>query len=292
MKNLTLLIAFIATCFTGHATIHTIISSGLTYSPSSLTINQGDSVEFVIDVSHNAVEVDLATYNANGTTPLTGGFSVPFGGGIVPAAQIPVGDHYYVCSPHAAVGMKGSFTVVPGAANLEDTDFNIITRDCQVEINWTPTNTEEVDYYQVQFARDIQYDFINSEYIYTSYAVDGSFSHSLDLNRGSYFFRIKSTSTDGITNYSAIKSAEISCKDKAEIIIKNNPVLHGDLVIENTEIGDIITVFDALGRKVYATEGSDYITAISAEEIHNGHYFLNLNRKGKSIFSGQVLMNK
>ena len=51
-----------------------------------------------------------ATWNANGTTS-NGGFDLPFGGGTVVLTQ--VGIHYYVCVPHASLGMKGTITVNP-----------------------------------------------------------------------------------------------------------------------------------------------------------------------------------
>jgi plastocyanin len=91
------------------ATSHTVVAVGLTFSPANLTITQGDTVVFAIGGSHNVVEVSLATYNANGNTPLVGGFSLPFGGGNL--IGLTAGTYYYVCSPHAAAGMKGTIIV-------------------------------------------------------------------------------------------------------------------------------------------------------------------------------------
>jgi len=88
-----------------------ITNVGLTFSPASLTIEAGDNVTFVLELMHNAVEVSQATWNANGTTALPGGFSVPFGGGELLPAQLPVGTHYYVCTNHASSGMKGVIIV-------------------------------------------------------------------------------------------------------------------------------------------------------------------------------------
>jgi len=89
----------------------TITNSGTAFSPSDVTINLGDDVFFSISSIHDVVEVSLATYNANGTTPLPGGFSVPFGGGTVPADKLTIGIHYYVCTNHVSGGMKGTITV-------------------------------------------------------------------------------------------------------------------------------------------------------------------------------------
>ncbi|MCB2204575.1 T9SS type A sorting domain-containing protein [bacterium] len=92
------------------ATTHTVVNSGFSFSPSSLTINVGDTVVFNLGSAHNVVEVSQATWNANGNTPLSGGFTLPFGGGTLIFST--AGTEYYVCSPHASSGMKGTINVV------------------------------------------------------------------------------------------------------------------------------------------------------------------------------------
>ena len=56
-----------------------ITTSGLNFVPDTLNINTGDSVNFILSTSHNAVEVDSLTYSINGSNPLVGGFNVGFG---------------------------------------------------------------------------------------------------------------------------------------------------------------------------------------------------------------------
>jgi len=87
----------------------TITESGFTFSPDNVTINSGDTIIFQLTNIHDALEVSEATWTANGTTALAGGFSVPFGGGEV--TGLAVGTHYYVCTVHASLGMKGKITV-------------------------------------------------------------------------------------------------------------------------------------------------------------------------------------
>lgn len=90
------------------ATIHTITNSGLTFTPNTITITQGDTVNFVLASIHNATQVSQATWDADGNTS-NGGFQTPFGGGIVVLQQ--AGTYYYVCQPHASMGMKGIINV-------------------------------------------------------------------------------------------------------------------------------------------------------------------------------------
>ena len=110
MKNTLLSATFALLTVVAFSTTVTITNSGTTFTPASVTIQVGDTVKFQIGSSHNAIEVSQATYDANGSTPLPG-FSVEFGGGIV--AGLTAGTHYYVCTPHASLGMKGKIIVNP-----------------------------------------------------------------------------------------------------------------------------------------------------------------------------------
>jgi plastocyanin len=109
MKKINILIIILLLSVSAYATTHIVTSSGNTFSPTNIIIIAGDVVTFNIAANHNVVEVSQATWNANGNTPLGGGFSLPFGGGSL-TFNTP-GMYYYVCSPHASMGMKGTIRV-------------------------------------------------------------------------------------------------------------------------------------------------------------------------------------
>jgi len=119
MKKIILALLLATFCLNSYSKTWSIVNSGNTFSPSTLTINQGDDVNFVISSAHDAVEVNQTVWNANGNSPETG-FSVSFGGGNVTSTQLTVGTHYYVCTPHASLGMKGKIIVQP-IAGLDET---------------------------------------------------------------------------------------------------------------------------------------------------------------------------
>lgn len=87
-----------------------------------MAISAGDDVTFNLESVHNAVEVSQATWNANGSSTLAGGFQVAFGGGPVQASQLGVGTHYYVCTPHASLGMKGTI-IVKNVTGISDNNL-------------------------------------------------------------------------------------------------------------------------------------------------------------------------
>jgi plastocyanin len=119
MKTKTLLTAIYLLSLTGtlFSTTIAISNSGTTFSPASVTIQQGDTVIFNLGSAHNVVEVSQSTWNANGNTS-NGGFSLGFGGGQL--IFNTTGIFYYVCAPHAAIGMKGVITV-SGATGIGTT---------------------------------------------------------------------------------------------------------------------------------------------------------------------------
>jgi plastocyanin len=85
---------------------YTIETIGMSFSPDTIICDVGDTINFILGQSHNAVEVSDSTWLAGGNVPLTAGFSFGYG---TTEMYIPVDCHtfYYVCSPHAANGMKG-----------------------------------------------------------------------------------------------------------------------------------------------------------------------------------------
>lgn len=121
MKKSLLFILLAAFGYAGFSATFTINNSGLIFTPDAIAITVGDNVNFIIGNSHNAVEVSQATFNANGNTPLSGGFSVPYGGGTVPVDKLTAGIHYYVCTPHAGLGMKATITVLETTGVAENT---------------------------------------------------------------------------------------------------------------------------------------------------------------------------
>lgn len=121
MKIKFLLSLFLFTTLSSYSTVWLVSNSGTTFTIDTLTIIEGDTVNFDLPSPHNATEVSQATWNANGNTALPGGFQALSGGELVLPAELPVGTHYYVCQPHASMGMK-AIIIVDAAVHVEKQD--------------------------------------------------------------------------------------------------------------------------------------------------------------------------
>ena len=99
---------------------YTITNIGNTFDPDTLYCNVGDSINFSLTNSHNAVEVSSSTWLASQTTALPNGFSLPFGGGtfIPDSAQ----TYWYICTPHASMGMKAVIIACDLSVSYTSTD--------------------------------------------------------------------------------------------------------------------------------------------------------------------------
>jgi plastocyanin len=189
MKHFTLSIAFCLLAIPAFCTIHIVTTPGFDFSPMTLTIQEGDTVMFNIDGIHNVQEVSQTTWNNNQSTPLPGGFSLPFGGGMLLPADLDAGTHFYVCQPHANQGMKGTIIVEPSTATefeLNDSSLSIYpnpsTGNVQLSVN-RPDNTNNYNIYVYNLEGEEVYATTHSA---AEFKVDVDLGH---LPKGVYIVR-------------------------------------------------------------------------------------------------------
>lgn len=115
-KTTTLLAVLLFAAFqTAFATKYSIAPSGFTWSPATVNAVVGDTISIVASGTHPAVQVDQSTWNANGATPLAGGWGTKTATYtfVIAAAT----DIYYVCQNHVSMGMKGKILVTATGVN-------------------------------------------------------------------------------------------------------------------------------------------------------------------------------
>ena len=192
MKKIILALLLTSSYLSGFSTTFNVTTSGNTFTPASIIIKFGDNVNFVIESWHNAVEVSEDVWSANENSPVIG-FSVPYGGGTVTSQQLSVGTHYYVCTPHAAMGMRGVI-IVQAATGLDEALLennvsvfpNPVVDQLNVRLNLTEATNLEVKLY------DVQGKLVNT--LLPKTTVSGAFSQTFPisnkLNPGVYFVRM------------------------------------------------------------------------------------------------------
>jgi plastocyanin len=106
-KNLLLIAGILCFATASFATTHTVSVADFSFTPSSFTAHPGDTIKWVwMNGSHTTTSTTIpsgaAPWNSNmnsSTTTFTYVATVP-------------GTYNYVCTPHASMGMTGTFTVV------------------------------------------------------------------------------------------------------------------------------------------------------------------------------------
>lgn len=186
----------------GFAAKHTVTNSGNTFTPATLTIEVGEDVEFDLGSSHNAVEVIKETWDANGSTAKSGGFNIPYGGGEVVFSA--TGTYYFVCQPHAGLGMKMTIIVESGSTALPSVSDNISTISVfsdqaseQITVSYTLNSSAFVT---IRLFNTVGVEVDN---VLQESQSPGKYQNTYSLNRdltpGLYFVRI-STENQSYTN--------------------------------------------------------------------------------------------
>lgn len=100
-----------------HAADHTIGTAGNSYSPADITVQLGDNVTIQASTTHPTTQVSEATWNANGTTAVAGGFGTRSAEFTITINSL--NTIYFVCNNHIAQGMKGQINV-SAATGIEE----------------------------------------------------------------------------------------------------------------------------------------------------------------------------
>ncbi len=93
------------------AITYTVTASGMAFLPASVNAKVGDKITFELTGTHTATQVEQSVWEANQTTPKTGGFDFAAGTSTYTILASDVGTLYYVCIPHVSGGMKGTIVV-------------------------------------------------------------------------------------------------------------------------------------------------------------------------------------
>ena len=104
---------------------HTIIvdSNNLRFNPESITINEGDSVNFLWSgelLPHNSVEENGVFDSGDAERDVNYTYTFDFD---------QAGTYDFFCEPHQSVGMKGVITVLDVEQIIEDSNQSIVSQN-------------------------------------------------------------------------------------------------------------------------------------------------------------------
>ena len=173
-------------------TTHMINAVNLDYVPDSIVVSVGDTVQFNAGPAHPTREVNQATWQANGTTAISGGFDFPNGNGKVYIGSAKT--YYYVCTSHVGSGMKGR--IFANTISIDENENQLM------EIEIFPNPVGEVLNFNLNMDSDLksarifdlsgkvvkQLDLSTSNDNVRSYNVS-------DLKAGSYILKIENGNT-------------------------------------------------------------------------------------------------
>jgi len=121
MRTLSLLLSLFFVCTNVHAqTTHTVNVTGVAFSPSSLVVTVGDTVDFVWGTGIHNVRAISGAFDSGNPVSGTTTFSVTFDQAFLNANPFSNNFYKYVCDLHIAYGMEGSIQVdTPGTPVLD-----------------------------------------------------------------------------------------------------------------------------------------------------------------------------
>ncbi len=148
MKTNLIITAAIATLSTASIALaakHVVTQSGFTFSPSSITVAVGDTVQFVRTGGNHTVTSGTACA-ASGLFSSRLSAATPSFTWTVPASVAGSNVGYY-CIPHCASGMIGSITVLPSAPSPDfDGDGFVNASDLATLLgNWGLSGNTDLD---------------------------------------------------------------------------------------------------------------------------------------------------
>jgi len=189
MKKIYFMLCFLGMVGLAKAAEITISTSGLSFSPASVTAAPGDVIIFDIGGGHTATQVSLQTWNANSSTPLAGGFNFNSGVSNYTIQESEAGTTiYYVCAPHAGANMKGQVqvTLVSNRQRLfSNLEFKVFPTQTSDNLQMKANDLVESMFFDIV---DATGKVVSSRFVVFNHRREANIS-VMDLPRGLYFIR-------------------------------------------------------------------------------------------------------
>lgn len=186
MRFITFTLLMLSSAGVSAQTTHLLQSGNMQFIPALLTIEAGDCIALTLVADHTATEVSQETWEAGSNVP-NGGFNygpgTPNPGLFHEFCLEEPGTYYYVCIPHASMGMKGRIVVTGNVGLPERTTDDaqyVVPNPASERISLTLRNGTEDARIMDALGRTVKH----------IHAWDGEALDIRDLNEGRYVLHI------------------------------------------------------------------------------------------------------
>ena len=276
----------------GFSKTHTIENNGQVFTPNEIIVGENDTIIFDLGASHDAVQVTEGTYLNKGNTPLDGGFSTPYGGGTIYAKDLGIGTAYYVCTPHASLGMIGTIEV--------EAEVNTFTVNND-GLKFTPSTITVGENDLINFELGASHNAVQvTEGTYLNNGdtpLDGGFSTPLgggtvnaqDLGVGTHYYVCTPHASSGMKGIIIVEATILNVVEVEALISVNaypNPS-RGNFTVTGPK-GAEIQVFNLTGSNIYSAviSGDSQIVNLKG----TGTYILRVSKSGELLSSQTIIV--
>ncbi len=180
MKKILFTASILFTTFLNAQNTHQLTGFDHGYDPDVLYMAPGDTVQFTSLGYHSATEIDYIDW-VNNVDNHNGGFDVGFGAATTDMWFVinTPGTYYYICEPHADMGMKGTI-VVDASAQINEIDasgsFNFFALGAgSYKLQYTDSDRYELYNLNGQLIIEDVLDQMNTETIIDNHLLDGAY---------------------------------------------------------------------------------------------------------------------
>ncbi len=175
-------------------------------------------------------------------------------------------------------------------ASMDDVNFALSGSACKLDVFIKTGDESKIDklYLEIRDAKD---NLRNEQEVDLSNGTH-SYQISTELPDGKYIVRLRSLMQNGEIEYSQSQFTTVMCGSEGAVQLIENPVKAGNIELRGVKEGDLVTVYDMLGKQVYAQKADqDDLIKMQVSNLSAQMYVLIVKRDQFMIFEEKFINN-
>ncbi len=174
--------------------------------------------------------------------------------------------------------------------SLDEVNFALSGSACKLDVFIKTQDESKIEKLYLEI-RDAQDKLRNDLEVDISRATH-SYQVSADLPDGKYIVRLRSLMQNGEIEYSQSQFTSVMCGSEGAVQLLQNPVKAGNIELRGVKEGDLVTVYDMLGKQVYAQKAyQDDLIKMQLSNLSAQMYVLIVKRDQFMIFEEKFINN-